>query len=316
MRAGLIFGTALLCCGLIANGLHAAEPEKAPPLKTYPLAAKTLVLSAASAGDAMIAVADRGFILRSTDGGVSWVQQASPVTVMLNAVHMIDAKSGWAVGHDAVILATTDGGITWTKKFEDAGLETPLFDIWFENPQHGIAVGAYGLIQETTDGGETWAERRISQDEPHLYTITSGKDGALFAVGELGSVFKSVDKGATWTAQPSPYNGTFFGALVLKDGALLIYGLRGNLFRSDDGAATWTALQTGTEASLLGATQRADGSVVVVGLSGTVLTSADGKTFARTTLADREALGGAVETPTGALLVLGEKGAHALETTR
>jgi photosystem II stability/assembly factor-like uncharacterized protein len=188
--------------------------------------------------------------------------------------------------------------------------------VWFENEQHGIAVGAYGLIQETRDGGATWQERRISADELHLYTITVAKDGGLFAVGEAGGIFRSPDRGVTWKALQSPYNGTFFGALALKDGGLLVFGLRGNLFRSDDSGGTWVQLQTGTEASLLGATQRADGSVVVVGLSGTVLTSPDGKTFTRTTLADREALGGAVETPSGKLLVLGEKGAHALEGAR
>jgi photosystem II stability/assembly factor-like uncharacterized protein len=288
----------------------------ADPVKTYPLAARSLMLDVARAGDALVAVADRGFILRSTDNGETWQQQSSPVEVMLTNVAMRDASSGWAVGHDAVILNTADGGVTWSVTFKDEKLEAPLFDIWFENENHGIAVGAYGLIQETTDGGATWAERRISEDEPHLYTITPAADGALFAVGEMGSIFKSTDRGATWTAMPSPYNGTFFGALPLKDGGLLVYGLRGNLFRSDDGGATWAAVTTGTEASLLGGTQRADGAVTIVGLSGTILIGADGRAFTATTLPDREALGGAVETPGGKLLIFGEKGAHALPGTR
>ena len=172
-------------------------------------------------------------------------------------------------------------------------------------------MGAYGLLEETADGGVTWQERRISQDEPHLYTITATTDGALFTVGELGSIFKSTDHGATWALLPSPYKGTFFGALALKDGGLLVYGLRGNLFRSDDGGKSWAALATDTEASLIGATQRPDGTVVVVGLSGTVLTSGDGKTFQRTTRADREALIGAVDA-TGKLLIFGEKGVRSL----
>ena len=307
MRAGLIFSAALLCCGV---GIAAESVTTSSP-KTYPLAVKTLLLGAASAGDAVLAVADRGFILRSTDNGATWVQQNSSVNVMLTAVHMTSATVGWAVGHDATILNTVDGGVTWNVKLQDAKLETPLFDIWFENAAHGIAVGAYGLLEETTDGGVTWQERRISQDEPHLYTITATADGALFTVGELGSIFKSTDHGATWALLQSPYKGTFFGALALKDGGLLVYGLRGNLFRSDDGGQRWAALATDTEASLIGATQRADGTVVVVGLSGTVLTSGNGKTFRRTTRADREALTGAVDAA-GKLLVFGEKGVRAL----
>ncbi|MBY0511139.1 MAG: hypothetical protein K2P94_13435 [Rhodospirillaceae bacterium] len=309
MRAGVLLGAVLL-----SGFAGAAEPAKPPP-RTYPLAAKSLVLAAAVAGDSLVTVGDRGFILSSSDNGQTWKQHSSPVEVMLTGLHMSSATHGWAVGHDAVILNTTDGGVTWTEKFKDADLQTPLFDIWFENAMRGIAVGAYGLILETGDGGATWAERRISEDEPHLYTITP-LNGAVYAVGELGSVFKSTDAGANWTALESPYAGTFFGGLALKDGGLLVYGLRGNLFRSDDGGGSWTALKTDTEASLLGATQRADGSVVVVGLSGTILTSADGRTFTRTTLADREALGGAVETASGKLLLLGEKGAHPWEAPR
>lgn len=304
-----LLGAASASLLLLGSAAFAAEP--APPAKTYPLAAKSLVLDVARAGDALVAVGDRGFILRSSDNGDTWIQQTSPVGVMLTGVRMLDATNGWAVGHDAVILKTTDGGATWAKVFDDPDLETPLFDIWFDDPQHGIAVGAYGLIVETKDGGATWEDRRITEDEPHLYVIERLPDGGLIAAGEMGSIFKSADTGATWNALPSPYEGTFFGALVTKDGAILVYGLRGNLYRSDDGGNVWSQIETRAQTSLLGATERADGSVVIVGLSGTVLTSRDGRTFSSAALPEREALGGAIEAPSGKLLVFGERGAYA-----
>jgi photosystem II stability/assembly factor-like uncharacterized protein len=302
-RARLVCAAALLVCACAGAG---------EPARNYPLAAKSLILDMAATRDALIAVADRGIILRSTDAGKSWQQQASPVDVMLTGIFMVDAKTGWAVGHDAVILHTTDGGTQWAVKFQDPEHATPLFDIWFENAAHGIAVGAYGLMRETTDGGATWTERLVSEDEPHLYTITQTKDGALFIIGEMGSIFRSEDNGASWSRMASPYEGTFFGGLALNDGGLLVYGLRGKLFRSDDSGRNWTPLSSGTEASLLGALQRTDGSVVVVGLFGTVLTSADGRTFTVIGRNAREALGGAVETSADSVLMFGEKGTHAL----
>lgn len=312
MRVGLV-----LCAALLSSSVGlAAEAVSAPPFKTYPLATKSLMLGAARASDALVAVGDRGFILRSTDNGATWAQQNSTVHIMLTAVHMTGASAGWAVGHDATILNTVDGGLTWSVKFQDAELETPLFDVWFENAEHGIAVGAYGLLEETTDGGATWQERRISEDEPHLYTITATDDGSLYAIGEMGSIFRSTDHGGTWTALESPYDGTFFGGLALKDGGLIVYGLRGKVFRTDDDGKSWQSLPSGTEASLLGAAQRADGSVVVVGLSGTILVSADGRTFTGTTLADREGLSSAIETASGVLLLIGEKGPHTMEAAR
>jgi photosystem II stability/assembly factor-like uncharacterized protein len=303
LRAPAIQWALAICAILVLGRAQAAED-----LKVYPLAAKSLVLDAARAGPALVAVGDRGFILKSTDDGVTWAQQKSPVTVMLTGLRMQDAQNGWAVGHDATILKTEDGGTTWTVKFQDAELDTPLFDVLFDDAQRGLAVGAYGLIQKTTNGGATWSEVRVSEDEPHLYGVVRTDDGALLAVGETGGIFKSVDQGEVWELLPSPYDGTWFGVLATTDGALFIYGLRGNLYRSNDTARSWTKIETGTEVSLTGAAQRADGSIVVTGLSGAVLTSKDGNAFTMSTLADREALSGAVDSPGGKLVLFGEKG--------
>ena len=78
------------------------------------LAPKSLLLDGASAGSRLVVVGERGHVLVSPDGGASWKQARVPVRALLTAVHMHDARIGWAVGHDAVILRTEDGGMTWS----------------------------------------------------------------------------------------------------------------------------------------------------------------------------------------------------------
>lgn len=286
---------------------------QAPP-KTYPLAASSLILDMAAAGDALMAVGDRGFILRSTDAGQKWTQVASPTEAMLTALAMSSATVGVAVGHDATILRTTDAGLTWSLISQEPDLESPLLDVWFETPEHGLAVGAYGLLKETRDGGATWEDRSISDDEPHLYAAAKASDGSIFIVGETGAMFRSVDQGQTWAGvESSPYSGTYFGVMALTDGALLAFGLQGNLFRSGDLGQTWTEIVTGTTASLMGGIQRKDGRVIIVGLAGAILTSADGKAFTLATLKDREALSGVLELSTSALIAYGEQGVRPLD---
>lgn len=297
-------------------GASLALPARAqaPPSKVYPLAAASLVLDVAAAGDALLAVGDRGFILRSTDGGATWAQVSSPTGAMLTALAMASPASGVAVGHDATIVRTADGGQTWTKVAEDPELESPLLDVWFETPERGFAIGAYGLIKDTRDGGQTWDEQRIADDEPHLYAAAKAADGSLVVVGEAGAMFRSADGGETWAAlDSSPYDGTYFGVLALLDGALLAFGLRGNLFRSRDLAKTWEEIPTGTTASLMGGLQRKDGSVYIVGLAGTVLTSIDGVSFQTATLPDREAMAGVFETADGRIIAFGERGLRSLD---
>ncbi|MCB2107295.1 MAG: hypothetical protein KDE14_06315 [Rhodobacteraceae bacterium] len=279
--------------------------------KFFPLAAKSLVLDVASAGDHLIAVGERGFILKSADTGKSWQQVASPADVMLTSVAFIDDRRGVAVGHDTTILTTADGGETWAVAVHDPDAETPLLTVVYDTPARILAFGAYGLVMESVDGGETWTEGRLSADEPHIYGMVRAANGHMIAAGEAGALFDSADSGASWTfVDSSPYDGSYFGILALDDGGLLIYGLRGNLYRSDDNGANWSQIDIGTTATLHGAVQRADGSVVVVGLSGTVLVSQDGRAFDLVNLPDREGLTGAFETGDGTLLIYGERGAR------
>ncbi len=301
--ASLLFGDAVV---------NKARAQTAP--KAYPLAASSLILDVAPAGDGLIAIGDRGFILRSTDGGQSWVQVSSPTDVMLTALAMTSATTGVAVGHDATILRTTDGGQTWKIKAQEPDLETPLLDVLFDTPEHGLAVGAFGLIKETQDGGETWEEHRITDGEPHLYAMAKAADGAFFAVGEAGAMYRSTRGGAQWErVKSSPYEGTYFGVMSLIDESLLAFGLRGNLFRSRDQGKAWEEISSGTTASLMGGVQRKDGSIYIVGLSGAVLTSIDGISFQLNSLHDREALSGVLETPAQKMIAYGERGFRILD---
>jgi len=56
------------------------------------------------------AVGEAGTIVRTTDGGETWVTQDSGTTSALNGVSFTDANTGTAVGQNGTILRTTDGG--------------------------------------------------------------------------------------------------------------------------------------------------------------------------------------------------------------
>src|SRR5438445_275717 len=78
-----------------------------------------LLLDAAVVGPAIVAVGERGAIVRSEDSGKTWQACASDATATLTAVSFaLDAERGWAVGHDALILTTSDRGRTWQKQWQ------------------------------------------------------------------------------------------------------------------------------------------------------------------------------------------------------
>jgi photosystem II stability/assembly factor-like uncharacterized protein len=204
-----------------------------------PLAQHSLLLDAVAVGSKLVAVGERGHILLSEDSAESWVQVRAPTRRMLTTITAADDGRLWAAGHDAVILHSSDGGHTWSRQFQAPELEAPLFDIWVDDDGYALAVGAYGLCLESADGGEG-------------------------------------DRGRTWESLPSPYDGSFFGILVLSDESLLAFGLRGHLYRSDDGGYSWKQIMTHTGVPLLGGFRRTDGALFIVGLGGTLLVSTDG----------------------------------------
>ena len=304
-----------------------------------PLAVRTLLLDVQVVpGGGLVAVGQRGHVLTSSDGGLSWRQRPTPTRAALTAVHFADARHGWAVGHDEVILRTTDGGESWTRAHYAPEKEQPLLDVCFTDAQLGLAIGAYSTVYRSADGGATWvsapfepkqlkataaaaAARHAARDvmredegeaQPHLNAIAPGTGRRLYIGGEAGHLYRSDDAGETWLELPSPYEGSFFGVLPLDGDSLLVFGLRGHLYRSDDAGLAWRQIATGTTTLLAGGARLPGGAIVIAGVAGVVLVSTDGgATFQRHQEADRKAFSAVAPAGEGVALV-GEAGVRLL----
>lgn len=287
-------------------------PASAATSEPAPLATSSLLLNMDHAGAAIIAVGERGHVLRSDNHGESWRQILVPTRATLTAVLFIDAEHGWAVGHDQTILQTTDGGNSWRLVYQDLDESPPLLDLYFFNRDKGYAIGAYGTFLETRDGGETWEQRYISEDDFHLNQIRR-VGNALFIAGEAGMVYRSTDDGATFTELIPGYAGSFFGLLPLDRDSLLLFGLRGHLFRSDDSGETWRDISVDSIAGLSSGLRLADGTLIVAGLAGTLLVSRDdGQTFVLVEETDRRGFSRLLQTRTGRVLAVGDFGVDIL----
>ena len=62
------------------------------------------------------AVGDFGTILRTTNGGATWVSQSSGTEHVLTGVSFTDANSGTVVGGSGTILHTSNGGANWASQ--------------------------------------------------------------------------------------------------------------------------------------------------------------------------------------------------------
>lgn len=284
------------------------------PAITSVMAVQSVMLSVARAGQRLVAVGERGFIIVSDDNGGTWKQVGSPVSMTLVKVRFIDEREGWAVGHAGIVLHSKDGGLSWSKQLDgvqsgeielrearralesaddpdnarerlaqaqqlvDEGPDKPLLDLLFLDKLNGFVVGAYGLAFTTHDGGHSWQSIRSRIDNPgglHLYSID--RQGAdIFIAGEQGTLLRSSDLGETFKALAPPYEGTTFGLASNHKGSIVAFGLRGKAFESKDRGETWQRLDTLQPVTLTSGLLLDDGSVVLADESGRVLRFAEG----------------------------------------
>ena len=305
------------------------------------LASKSLLTDIVKIDDnTLVAVGDRGHILRSTDTK-DWKQTKVPTNVLLTDVFFLDAKRGWAVGHDVTVLQTTDGGLNWSVQHHEPKMDKPLFGIHFKDKDNGIAFGAYGLFMRSKDGGASWQQEfhgellhpddleylnDLKANEPEVYKDETGSilphfnrllvDGKnAYLVGEVGLLATSTDYGAHWNKVNPFYNGSFFEITKVPGQGLFVGGLRGNLFNlaeKTNNEANWQAVKSNASSSVNRVLAQ-DNHIVVLGNSGLLQSSNDGgKSFKSFAQSDGKALTGGVFVG-GKLVLTSEVGIKVLE---
>lgn len=326
----------------LASGAAQAEQdvlERPALMLSGPRLANAALLDVQIAGQRLLAAGERGLIVWSDDQGRAWQQARVPVTVTLTALTFADAKHGWAVGHSGVVLGTQDGGQSWHKLLDgkaaaqlllaDAklpgatdsllknaerlvadGPDKPFLGVHFSDAAHGMVVGAYGLLLATQDGGASWQSLARRIDNPkglHLYAIV--QDGATFYLfGEQGAVFVSDDRGGTFRALKTPYQGTYFGGLA-SAGQLLAFGMRGNAYWSADQGQSWHKSTLATANTLTAGRRLASGDIVLVDDGGGVHVSKDGgRRFVDGGERGRTPLAAVAEVSDGQVVVAGARG--------
>lgn len=251
---------------LSANGNDWAQTE-------VPVRSALTAVAFAPDGQAGWAVGHDAVILRTEDGGKTWVLQNFEPELELPFLDLlvIDAQSAIVVGAYGELRKTVDGGATW----------------------------------EAVDAPE------IREEEVHFNSIVRLASGALFIAGESGMLGYSLDDGDSWTRLESPYDSSFFGAVPSGAQGVLIYGLRGTLYVNDDPVNNpdvegWIEIGNENIATMFGGTRLQDGRVVLVGLNGTV-TLVEGARLSNFKSAKGTPLSAVVEFGDG-LLTVGESG--------
>ncbi|RJP77052.1 MAG: T9SS C-terminal target domain-containing protein [Candidatus Zixiibacteriota bacterium] len=273
---------------LVGAGISLAQPG----WTSLPSGTGNDLVGVSAAGpQAAVAVGSQSTVLRTDNGGASWVPQNPGVVTNYSAVSFCDANVGTLTGAGGAIFETANGGTTWdevqfgwmlsyhaahqmnAQTSIVAGANT-IFQCWISRTENGwlsmVNQNFYPIWQSTAYEGAVRGLRFL--DASTLVAAVNTWNG-------LGMIERSTDQGQNWTT--TWFGGYDTGLLALDFPSANVgyaVGINGTCIKTENGGQTWSALTTGTSSILYGVAFLTEQEGWAVGDSGLILHTTNGGT--------------------------------------
>ncbi|MCD4732503.1 MAG: T9SS type A sorting domain-containing protein [Bacteroidales bacterium] len=226
------------------------------------------------------AVGATGVVITTLDGGVTWEYYFTSNELQFLASHYQKVQNDTicdtilVAGANGIILKTDSCGVTWQNTTYSSAYT--LNDIIFPENNNGYAVGGdpfddipYMLRYSDTASWQVYKVDTITHYMTEIYFLNPDVG---YISGRKGSIYKTSDKGTSWTPLESGVNETLYSIFFLNNQLGFAAGTNGTLIKTTSGDTTWTELNTGTTNNLYSLyLSSSNNGGYVVGEEGTVL---------------------------------------------
>jgi photosystem II stability/assembly factor-like uncharacterized protein len=145
---------------------------------------------------------------------------------------------------------STDKGKTWKDAFASLNLSAPLpissVTVALAGEITYVFAGAEGQILCSLDAGQTWQSARLDTPAPLVTALAASpnfaKDGTLLAATMQDGIFRSTDRGITWTGWNFGLYDPNINALAFADSETIFAGTQSGVFRSSNAGSSWCEL--------------------------------------------------------------------------
>lgn len=136
-------------------------------------------------------------ILKTEDGGESWVNLNNVPSGNYTGVHFLNGSVGFAVGASGVVIKTQNGGQSWQSI--DLAVGYRLNCIYFHG-EVGFILGDNGICFKSEDGGANWQLFELGT-LASLYDMKINPDGNGLISGRRGTILVTRDSGENWNQE-------------------------------------------------------------------------------------------------------------------
>jgi photosystem II stability/assembly factor-like uncharacterized protein len=294
------FAQDAVCFAARQSGLYRSDDAGASWTPVYdsldleaPLATMAVAVSPDFASDSCVFAGVAGGILRSVDGGQTWnavlLPEPPPIVSALAVSPDFSRDSILLAGtlEDGVFRSADRGGrwARWNFGLLDLEVFCMALSPSFADDET-VFVGTESGIFRSTNGGRAWREVDFSLELAPVLSLAispgyaseeeGGGTGVLFAGTETCGLYRSEDRGRTWTRLgedtiTGPINGILLASGVSSPATILV-ALSDRLLISRDGGESWSDWETGAsfESGITCVTAPLgldEGSPVLVGLA-------------------------------------------------
>ncbi len=233
---------------------------------------------------------DSIIVLKTTDGGVHWFEQANPVAA--RKFFDVTCRSNlkvWTCGILGDITHSSDGGQTWIHQVQ--GLAKYSTRIEFIDDTLGWAVCGDGVVGKTTDGGAYWEQIFTPFGLLELYGVSfidhlqgwavSGWPDSV-DIGQ-GWIIHSSDGGFAWDSlyRSNTYEDFFDVHFFNQNTGIVVGGNESNyaplIWKTTNGGNSWDAISAPANTFYLRAVDFVDNlHGWAVGRFGSIIKTTDG----------------------------------------
>jgi photosystem II stability/assembly factor-like uncharacterized protein len=186
------------------------------------------------------------YILKTTDGGVTWSNYVlDPFGDMLS-VFFPDQNTGYAAGNPNRLWKSTNGGTNWN--LLTIGFNIGTEEVYFFNANTGLLIGSLNgtaTVLKSTNGGNTWVPKLTGNIGGKLYGLKFINESTGIAAGgwdlnDPATIVITTNGGDTWE-NINPMIGLKINSVGFSGSGLVIAGGDyGAVMRSTNSGLNWS----------------------------------------------------------------------------
>jgi photosystem II stability/assembly factor-like uncharacterized protein len=181
----------------------------------------------------------KGTVLRSTDRGRTWTRLSMPVDVFYAALWG-DGKDAYAAGSDGVVCHSKDHGASWEVQAKDLKLGW-LHAAWGRGKDVWVVGGRAATSGAAMIHTSDGGKHwsLVSIQASPLRSICGTGDGSMYAIDATGSIHTSTDQGRTWRLLRKVGNLELTALACTGKSEVYVGGRNRTFQHSTDGGKTW-----------------------------------------------------------------------------